>query len=156
MKSFERKKWQNSIGAVILVLAVLTFGFCIYQMQVQAKRREKAVIQTKVFLRHLSLYVTWFTTDSVSHLVPESMPELLQWLAQRDSDFEKELNAYKVPGNNDQPPYDLERGLLYDYWGNPIRFAKTDATHCQFISLGPNGRDDQGGKDDIIYAFETY
>jgi hypothetical protein len=46
--------------------------------------------------------------------------------------------------------FDLDSGVIYDSWGNPIKLDFKSPAEYALISFGPNGKDDHGQKDDIF------
>ena len=45
-------------------------------------------------------------------------------------------------------------GSFIDGWGNPIRLVVESTHNYRFISFGPNGRDEDGQGDDMVYDFD--
>ena len=45
-------------------------------------------------------------------------------------------------------------GSFLDGWGNPIRLVVESTHNYRFISFGPNGKDENGQGDDIVYDFD--
>lgn len=48
----------------------------------------------------------------------------------------------------------LQGGSFLDGWGNPIRLVVESPHNYRFISFGPNGKDENGRGDDIVYDFD--
>jgi len=48
---------------------------------------------------------------------------------------------------------DVDAGRFTDLWSNPVRLVVDSPTVYRFISCGPNKRYENGGGDDIEYAF---
>jgi hypothetical protein len=43
-----------------------------------------------------------------------------------------------------------EGALISDAWGQPLRYRSESPAHFKLYSFGPNGRDDEGGFDDLL------
>lgn len=49
---------------------------------------------------------------------------------------------------------DSQTGVFIDGWGRPLRLFVESPNHYRFMSLGPDGKDEGGRGDDIIYDFD--
>ena len=79
---------------------------------------------------------------------PFQMNEIILWL----SDYQESGLERTLP--NSCLCLDQKNKKVYDKWGQPLEVLVISDNDYAFVSFGPNQKDDNGKKDDIVYHFD--
>ncbi|MHC4665740.1 MAG: hypothetical protein ACYS9T_07260 [Planctomycetota bacterium] len=142
---------QRVVGFVLVFcvgLAAVVFYLDIGGFRRRIHIRGKRIIRTKNNLRSLALDVCAATRnsgeqppadiDSVMRLLDRHFPGRLEYL------------------NTTQRLFDPATGSMVDSWGSPVRLVVMTPHEYRLISFGPNGKQESGEGDDIVYDFDPW
>jgi hypothetical protein len=142
-------KWVVGLVVVFCVgFAAVAFYLDIGGFRGRIHIRGKRIIRTKNNLRSLALDVCAATHNS-GEQPPAEIDSVMRFL---DRHFPGRLEYL----NTTQRLFDPTTGSMVDSWGNPVKLVVMTPHEYRLISCGPNGKQESGDGDDIVYEFDPW
>jgi len=93
-----------------------------------------------------------YPSDSVTGMDPSESLAFGISSANRGTELDLYYTAEDL-GRKEKWAINNSRGNLVflGIWGQPIRYRREDSKTCVIWDIGPNGKDENGGGDDIVY-----
>lgn len=145
-----RSLYYNIIIALLLCVCAAEVGVLITLPLIQ-RRLKRPDQQTRWTARTLMMFedlaIVTRTVADESKEPPQEMDLLLDYL-QKEFPLKEYIRSAEA--------FDPVSGALLDAWGNPTWLVVESPKLYKFVSAGPNGIDDGGQGDDIVYQFNPW
>lgn len=128
-----------------VVVAVGVLGICVFVWRCDLKQREKWKANTEARARFILYTLQCQATHEDATLPGRSTNQLIDALAIRPSDIPLEF-----------PTANVASGCILDPWGSPIWWIRKAHGEAAFVSFGPNGRDEKGAGDDVVWTWTPH